>query len=60
MNDETKPRKRGRPKSNNPMVRMPEMLVKPERLEAYKESAAHEGKTFSEWVRNAMDRASKK
>jgi len=51
-------KKRGRPKSDNPMVRMPDMLVKDEQLKAYKAASNREGKTFSAWVRDALDKAS--
>ncbi|MFQ3246477.1 MAG: uncharacterized membrane protein YidH (DUF202 family) [Arenicella sp.] len=54
-----KKKKRGRPSSDNPKVRMPDMLVEPERLAKYRETAANsEHKTFSAWVRNCLDKAS--
>ena len=59
---QNKVKKRGRPKgsvSNNPMVRMPDMKVKKEQLEAYKAASEREEMTFSAWVRSNLDKASK-
>ena len=55
-----KKKKRGRPTSQNPKVRMPDMLVEPERLERYKEaSRKSKHKTFSAWVRDTLDKEAK-
>ena len=53
-----KKKRRGRPRSANPMVRMPEMMVRPEQLDAYRAASERAGKTFSAWVRDVLDRAS--
>ncbi len=57
MSEENK--KRGRPRADNPMVRMPEMMVKPEQLSAYKEAAKKSKLSFSAWVREWLDKGTK-
>lgn len=56
-------KKRGRPqgyKVDNPMDKaMPKVMLTSEQLEAYKTASEGEGKTFSAWVRGALDKASK-
>jgi len=56
---EETPRARGRPKSDNPAsVTLPRVRVTPEQLERYKQSALDSDKSFSEWIREALDKAS--
>jgi len=60
---EEKNKKRGRPvgtKSNNPRsTQLPVVRVTPNELSAYKAASEHENKTFSAWVRDKLDKASK-
>lgn len=51
-----KPKKMGRPPTENPKVRMPGMMVDSDQLAAYKKAAKKSGSNFSQWVRDTLDR----
>lgn len=56
-----KSKKMGRPPVENPATeRLPMVRVTPEKLQSYREKAKQEGKSFSEWVRCALDKALKR
>jgi len=61
MTDTTK-KKRGRPvgyRSKNPANQTLPVKVTEDQLETYKSAAERSGKTFSAWVRDVLDKASK-
>ena len=53
-------RPRGRPKIDNPASeKLPMIRVTKEQLDNYKNAAEEKQLSFSEWVRKALDKASK-
>ena len=51
----------GRPPIENPATeKLPMVRVTPEKLQGYKDKAKQEEKSFSEWVRCALDKALKR
>lgn len=61
MTNENKPKKpRGRPPADiKASARLPVVQVTPEKLEIYKSACNRSGKTFSAWVRDALDKTAK-
>lgn len=63
MNEETKKR-RGRPvgsKIEKPAsATLPRVRITPEKLNEYKEASVNNGLTFSDWIRQALDREVKR
>ena len=51
---------KGRPPAEDPINARFEVRTTADRLKAYKAKAKAEGKTFSQWVRAALDRALKR
>lgn len=50
---------KGRPPVDNPINARFEVRTTEDKLDAYKDKAESEGKSFSEWVRAALDKALK-
>lgn len=61
MPDMDKPehkRPAGRPRIENPAsMTLPRVRVTPEKLDAYKRAAEASGASFSQWLRNSLDKA---
>jgi len=55
MNKKATKKKRGRPETGH--VRFPGVRLTPDQLSRYTEAAASAGVAFSEWVREALDKA---
>ena len=50
----------GRPKSDNPATeKLPMIRVTGDQLKAYKAASERQGLTFSAWVRESLDKATK-
>ena len=59
MKEKPKKKRGGQPKDNPANARF-EVRTTADKLEAYKNKAEKEGKSFSDWVRDALDRALKR
>ena len=57
MKKQAKKKRGGQPKENPANAKLGPFRVTPDKLEAYKEKAKQDGKSFSAWVRAALDRA---
>lgn len=60
MTNKTIRKKRGGQPKENPANARFEVRTTPDKLKAYKNKAENEGKSLSEWVRLALDKALKR
>lgn len=60
MKKTTKKKRGGQPKDNPASAKLGPFRVTPDKLQAYKNKAEEEEKSFSDWVRCALDRALKR
>lgn len=57
MSKQAKKKRGGQPKDNPANAKLGPFRVTPDKLQEYKDKAQQEEKSFSEWVREALDRA---